>query len=209
MDGVPGAQGYDAQADTLIERYEAIPFEVGHAAILDLIPKEPSDILDIGAGTGRDAAYFAGIGHRVTAVEPTDAFRTYAEANHPSPNIVWVDDALPHLTALDDQSACFDFVSLTAVWMHLDEAERTQGMAVLSRLLRPSGIVVLSLRHGPVPAGRVMYDVSAEETILLAGHHSLTAIQQVHTESIQEPNKSAGVTWSRLAFRKKPETEKV
>ncbi len=202
MKGVPGTKGYGAQAAALIPRYETVPFEVGHAAILDLMPQTPSTVLDIGSGTGRDAAYLAGKGHHVTAVEPTDAFRSYAETNHPSPNIVWIDDALPQLVSLNDQAACFDLILLTAVWMHLDDAERCQGMAVLSRLLRPGGLLTMSLRHGPVPTGRVMYAVSADETLSLARRHHLTAVRKRHTDSVQEPNKSAGVTWTRLAFQK-------
>ncbi len=205
MKGVPGTKGYGDQAEALIPRYETVPFEMGHAAILDLMPQTPSTVLDIGSGTGRDAAYLAGKGHQVTAVEPTDAFRTYAEVNHPSPNIVWIDDALPQLVSLNDQAACFDLILLTAVWMHLDDAERRQGMAVLSRLLRPGGLLTMSLRHGPVPTGRVMYAVSADETLSLARHHHLTAVRKRHTDSVQEPNKSAGVTWTRLAFRKHAE----
>ena len=202
MKGVPGIQGYQNQADILIPQYEAVPFEVGHAAMLDLIPQTSSKVLDIGSGTGRDAAYLAGKGHHVTAVEPTDRFRNFAQANHPSPNIIWIDDALPYLSSLNDQSDCFDFISLTAVWMHLDDAERTQGMAVLSRLLCAGGLLVMSLRHGPVPKGRVMYEVTADETLSLAHRHHLKTVRNVHTASVQEPNKSAGVTWSRLAFRK-------
>jgi hypothetical protein len=53
----------------------------------------------------------------------------------------------------------FDVVMLTAVWMHLDALQSRQAMP---------GIVIISLRHGPVPPGRHMFGVSAEETIALA-----------------------------------------
>ena len=64
-------------------QYESIPFADAHRAVLDLIPAMPGRVLDIGSGTGRDAAWFAGRGHSVVAVEPTDAMRLPAMALHP------------------------------------------------------------------------------------------------------------------------------
>ena len=90
---------------------------------------------------------------------------------------------------------------LSAVWMHLDEAERGIGMPRLASLLAPRGVMVLSLRHGPVPVGRRMFPVSGDETIDLARQHGPRAVLNVQTESLQPLNRAAGVTWTRLAFR--------
>ena len=70
---VSGTEGYADEAEELFKRYESIPPADAHRAVLHLIPGVPSRILDIGSGTGRDAAWFAAQGHRVLAVEPTDA----------------------------------------------------------------------------------------------------------------------------------------
>ncbi len=81
---------------------------------------------------------------------------------HPSPLIDWRDDGLPDLAGLAGRSGTFDVVMLTAVWMHLDAAERHRAMPRLAALLRAGGgVMALSLRHGPVPPGRRMFDVSA------------------------------------------------
>jgi hypothetical protein len=95
----------------------------------------------------------------------------------------------------------FDVIMLSAVWMHLDEAERSIGMLRLVSLLASDGVIVLSLRHGPVPAGRRMFDVSGEETLELALQHGLQAVLNKQTGSIQPGNRAAGITWTRLAFR--------
>lgn len=81
----PGTEGYAQDADALIRRYESVPFVAKHREILHLIPEQPSRILDIGAGTGADAAWFAERGHAVLAVEPTIAFVEAAIALHHSP----------------------------------------------------------------------------------------------------------------------------
>jgi SAM-dependent methyltransferase len=202
---VSGTEGYAEEADALFMRYESIPAAEAHRAILHLIPTAPGRVLDIGSGTGRDAAWFAGCGHRVVAVEPTDAVRLRAIALHPLPGIEWLDDSLPELAALRRRSEQFDLVMMTAVWMHLDAEQRRRAMPNLGLLVRDGGTVIMTLRHGPVPPGRRMFEVSAEETVELADSQRLHPVLNLRTESVQGPNRDAGVTWTHLAFIKRPE----
>jgi SAM-dependent methyltransferase len=198
----PSTQGYAEQAEVLIPQYESIPFVKRHEAEMHLLPKAPSRILDIGAGTGVDAAWFAEQRHSVVAVEPTAEFRTAAMRLHPSPMIEWLDDVLPGLDAVLSRGQRFDVVMLSAVWVHLDEAERRAGMPRLVLLLAPGGLMLLSLRHGPIPAGRRMFEVSGEETMELARQHGLRAVLNTQTGSLQPGNIAADVTWTRLGFRR-------
>ena len=198
---VPGTQGYAENATALIEKYEGLAFARKHEAILHLLPSAPVEALDIGAGTGADASSLATQGHRVVAVEPTSAFRAFGVANHPSALIEWVNDSLPLLGAVTSRAQQFGLIMLTAVWMHLTKQERAIAMPVLARLLAQGGVIVMALRHGPVPEGRVMFAVSPEETIELAEHEGLRCVLNVLAESIQAENRLAGVTWSRLAFK--------
>ena len=93
----------------------------------------------------------------------------------------------------------FDVVMLTAVWMHLDELQRRQAMPNVSALVRNGGAMIMSLRHGPVPPGRRMFEVSAEETIALAQPLGLRCTLNRQPEpSLHQP----GISWTRLAFRK-------
>ena len=89
---------------------------------------------------------------------------------------------------------------LTAVWMHLDEAQRQLAMPNVSELVRDSGIVIMSLRHGPIPPRRRMFEVTAEETIALAQRSNLCcALNREAESSLRQP----GVSWTRLAFHKR------
>jgi SAM-dependent methyltransferase len=199
---ISGTEGYAEEAEALFRRYESIPFDDAHRAVLHLIPAVPGHVLDIGSGTGRDAAWFAGRGHAVVAVEPTDAMRLPAMALHPSPRINWLNDSLPDLALLRARGETFDLVMLTAVWMHLDEQRRRQAMPNLAGLLRPGGTLIMKIRHGPVPPGRRMFEVGADETIDLAGSEGLHPVLNVRTESSQDNNRAAGVDWVNLAFVK-------
>ena len=199
---VRGSRGYAEQAEELVARYEGIDFPDKHRAVLPLLPAPPASAIDIGAGTGRDAAWLAERGYRVVAVEPTEAMRSRAMALHPTPAIEWIDDSLPVLTRVLAERRRFDLVMLTAVWMHLDAAERRVAMASVAALVARHGLLVITLRHGPAPSGRIMFAVSAEETIALAQAHRLRLLLNVHAESSQATNRDAGVSWTQLAFRR-------
>jgi SAM-dependent methyltransferase len=199
---VSGTEGYAEEAEELFRVYESFPAAHAHRAVLHLIPTSPCRILDIGSGTGRDAAWFASIGHRVVAAEPTDAMRLPAMALHPSPQIEWLNDSLPDLALLLPRGEQFDLVMLTAVWMHLDEEQRRRAMPNLAALVRPGGAVIMMIRHGPIPAGRRMFEISPDETIELAQMHGLHPVLNLRTESSQESNRLAGITWTNLAFVK-------
>jgi SAM-dependent methyltransferase len=195
---ISGTEGYAEAAEALLK--VSFPFQDLHRPILHLIPSAPAQILDIGSGPGHDAAAFAAMGHRVVAVEPTEQLRLPTIALHPSPLIEWGDDSLPHLRSVAGSGDTFDLVMLSAVWMHLDERQRRTAMPVVASVLAASGTLIMSLRHGPVPSGRRMFEVTAEETIELARAVGLRPVTNVRTDSVQPANRAAGVTWTRLAF---------
>ena len=198
---VSGTENYADEAPELLKRYESISFADAHRLAMHLIPTAPSRVLDIGSGTGRDAAGFAALGHSVVAVEPTEELRRGAMHLHPSAMIQWLDDSLPDLAAVRGRGEEFDEVMLTAVWMHLDEPQRCRAMPNVVALVRNGGVVMMSLRHGPVPPGRRMFEVSAEETTALAQPLGLCCVLRQEAEpSLRQP----GVMWTRLAFRKGP-----
>lgn len=195
-----GTEGYSEQAAKLLLRYEERNTEKVYGEVLHLFPEEPSSIVDIGAGTGRDAAYFAGLGHRVLAVEPTREMREPAMLLHPDPNIEWLDDSLPELVKVVEREETFDVVVCNAVWMHLDPAERRRAMERVARLTHLGTRIFLSQRHGPVPPKRRMFDVTGAETIALAEPFGLTSIFEATRESSDPQNRAAGIRWTRVVL---------
>lgn len=57
-----------------------------------------------------------------------------------------------------------------------DPARRAGGTEGVAPLLAPGALMTMLLRHGPVPAGRRMFDISSAETRDLAARHGLVAI---------------------------------
>ncbi|WP_051328528.1 class I SAM-dependent methyltransferase [Geminicoccus roseus] len=109
---------YHAKASVLAARYEAVTAKTVHAALLSFLPQGAGLLaLDVGAGSGRDAAWLAGLGYEVVAVEPAAGMRAEAQERHPDPRIRWLDDRLPDLAAVHRLGLAFDLILLSAVWM--------------------------------------------------------------------------------------------
>lgn len=191
--------GYGPHASVLAEQYERIAFGDVHRDVLHLFPTRPSNVLDIGAGSGRDAAALASSGHRVVAVEPTAELRREGQRLHALQAIEWVDDSLPMLNLLRQLHRDFELILLTAVWMHLDKKERETAMATIAELLAEGGLVSMLLRHGPVPPGRRMFDVSADETIDLGAQFGLRCCHQSDREDVQG---RSDVRWNFVALQR-------
>lgn len=196
MNGWPGTEGYAEAAPHLIAT--RLAFDEVHAPILHLLPEAPARILDVGCGAGHDAAALARMGHTVTAVEPTPELLAGAADLYGHLPVRWIADGLPDLATV---SGAFDMVLASAVWMHLNKGERAEAMARTAGLLAHGGVLAISLRHGPVPVGRRMFEVTAAETIALAAREGLTTLLKASRESVQPANRAAGVTWTVLAFR--------
>ena len=193
----PGTAGYGESAAVLVRQYEGLAFADVHRDLLPLLPVPPARTIDIGAGTGRDAAALADRGYAVTAVEPTPELRDEAQRLHAGAAIRWIDDALPDLEQVVALGERFDLVLLSAVWMHLDPPERRRAMTRVAGLLAPGGVLSLSLRHGPVPAGRRMFEVTAAETRALAEAEGLATRHDSEAAALLN---GPEVWWSRLVF---------
>lgn len=143
---------FNARAATLAESYESVTFEEVHSNILDWLPPSGARVLDVGAGSGRDAAALASRGLVVVAVEPAARMLTDAKLRHERSEIEWVQDKLPALTQLNGQR--YHLVLLSAVWMFIPPAERLASMRRVGSLLADGGVAVLDvLPEGPARPG--------------------------------------------------------
>jgi SAM-dependent methyltransferase len=196
-------RGYAEAAENsdLIRRFESISPMQLYEPVIDLMPISPSRIVDIGAGTGRDAAWLAGMGHHVLAVEPVDELRRAGMAMHPQETIEWLDDRLPDLAKLREL-AVFDMLLLSGVWQHLDRDQRDRAVITLARLAAAGGVLIMSLRHGPGAVDRPVHNVIPEDTIEAALQAGFSLLRRRQKDSIQAGNRAAGVHWTWLAFSK-------
>ena len=80
---------YDANAEAAAARSERVEPERLHGWMVDLLPAAPAAALDVGSGSGRDAAWLSSRGYHVVAVEPSARMRAIARARHADPAIRW------------------------------------------------------------------------------------------------------------------------
>jgi protein-L-isoaspartate O-methyltransferase len=190
---------YSRNADRLIDRYEKLAPQAVHAAWIHLVPETRSRILDVGAGSGRDAAWFAGLGHCVIAVEPADNLRKKAIALHSRADVRWIKDRLPGLNLVHRLNAGFDVILVSAVWMHLTQTDRPRAFESLYTLLNPAGILIISIRYGPVAGRPAMFPATGSEIGNLARQLGLDVVINVQNDDLYHRTE---VRWETVVLRR-------
>lgn len=137
---------YSAGARRLAARYDSVAFDEVHQDLLAELPAKGASVLDIGAGSGRDALALAARGFQVTAAEPSTALRRHAEAADMGRQVTWIDDRLPKLSRLKGAGQQFDFVLCSAVLMHVPASELDDAFASMSHIMRPGARLAVSVR---------------------------------------------------------------
>jgi SAM-dependent methyltransferase len=189
---------YDDHAKDLAQGYEGIDPAKLYDWMRELLPQTNGTVMDIGAGTGRDAAWFARLGHDVVAVEPSSGMRAEGQKLHAEPGIRWLVDEMPNLTTVDRLGMEFDLVTLNAVWQHVPPSDRERAFRKVSGLVRAGGLLAITLRHGPLVGERGMYEVSAFEIERLAQNRGFT-VEKIHRSADQIGR--ADVSWTCIALR--------
>jgi SAM-dependent methyltransferase len=177
MDADQTIQTYNKHAIEWSRKYDSLPFESVHADALEFVQATPAAVLDVGAGSGRDAAWFANRGWDVVAVEPAAQMIEAGKELHPDPRIRWVQDKLPALKTVMRLGLSFDIILLSAVWMHVHEDDRLRAFRKLVSLLKAGGTMIISLRHGPLSDGREVYPVSISEIEKLARQYGIAVVR--------------------------------
>lgn len=156
---------YDTASAEFFEIYESLTFEAIHRDLLDFLPPPGAVCLDVGAGSGRDAAALAERGYEVVAIEPSESLRRLAQKHHRNTSIEWIADSLPNLATIKNSGRHFDFVLLSAVWMHVPPEHRLASLKNLTDLLNPRGRIALTLRIGTPNLERMIHSVSVGEVL--------------------------------------------
>lgn len=191
--------GYAGLGADWITRSDGLSCDEIYAPVADLLQGEPGRILDLGAATGRDAAWLARKGHRVVAVEPVKTLRDAGQRLHPHQAIDWIDDRLPLLDQLG-AAPRFDCVLANGVLHHLEQDAQHEAVRRLAGLLEPGGLLIASLRHGAGPSNRRAWPIDVAALIATAEICGMELLRRVEKGSIQPENRDAGITWTWLAL---------
>ena len=200
MSGNQAIDFYDQHAAALADGYEAVSFEDAYPFLVPVFSGNPLTVLDIGAGTGRDAAWIAAQGHSVYAVEPSASMRRIARSLHPEERITWIDARLPALQGPSLRLNAFDIVLANAVWMHVPPEDRELSMQRIYELTRDRGAAYISLRIGPQDHERGMFAVSADAFVAMA---EAAGFIVVHRGDFPDLLGRTGVSWKMYELQKR------
>ncbi|MEZ9593602.1 class I SAM-dependent methyltransferase [Shewanella sp. 10N.261.52.F9] len=174
------------------------------------------NVLDIGAGSGRDAKYLAEQattqqGVAVYAIEPANELAAIGKSLTQDLNVTWIQDSLPALNTLNETADLnqanlrFKLILLSAVWMHIPASQRLQALTRLAELLEPQGKLIITLRHGPSGDEREMHQVSIQELETLCQNLSDDSLKLTIIDSVKAEKDKLGrdkVYWETLVLQK-------
>ena len=83
---------YDANAKAVSERYESVSSERVHGWMKHLLPAAPATVLDVGAGSGRDAAWLSKMTHDVVATYKLGLLRVLCRIAEGAAGLSWEAD---------------------------------------------------------------------------------------------------------------------
>lgn len=188
---------YDDHAERMSALYETAGFDSVHDWLVGSLPPPPATVLDVGAGSGRDASWLAARGYRVVAAEPSASMRALARRLHPGASIRWIDDRLPTLAAVSRIGLSFDLVLLSAVWMHIPERDRSHSLRKMIALLKPGGILAMSFREGPAREEADIHRVTLDEVKTLVREDG--ARPEIRFEASLSMERE-GLRWNQVAI---------
>lgn len=157
--------------------------------------------LDLGCGSGRDAFWAAGQGVRMVGVDGSIDMIRHAWDRHQMPNITFLEDQIPTLQRVKGMGHSYNFYIMSAVWMHLDAAERKKTIEFMDGMARRGAMAYITLRHGPSPEDRPMFETSVEEVQDLAAE--VKGVVNV-LPAVEDKLGRGDVTWEYVTVKFQP-----
>ena len=194
---------YEDHAGEVAPRYEAVAG--GVSSFFPFVFSRGERVLEIGAGSGRDAARLLALGVEVDAVEPSAALRERAFVDHPELEGRLFRGFLPGGLPPEIRPT-YDGILLSAVIMHIPDAELFDAAFQLRERLVRGGRLVLSMpieRSDVTPGderdklGRLMILRSVTQVRLLFERLGFS----LDHDWTSADGEGRGILWATLVFR--------
>jgi SAM-dependent methyltransferase len=133
---------YENNAERIAANYEAVDFSSVLEPVVRELPQGAS-VIDLGCGSGRDAAKLLSRGFEVTVTDASRAMLEEAVRHHPELSGRTVLHALP--AELPFPAASFGAALAMAVLMHIASADLPAAFAAVSKVVRAGGLFAYSV----------------------------------------------------------------
>lgn len=111
--------------------------------MLEYLPDKSLPILDVGSGSGRDAAVLTKMGYKTVGIDLSKELLAKAKSLHPKFEFKHMD-----VRNLDFPDNSFSGVWCNAVLLHLNDKDLTKALKEIYRVLVPKGVVAVSFKEG-------------------------------------------------------------
>ncbi len=139
---------YDSHASELSERYESADMSQLYTMLLRYLPPKGASVLELGCGSGRDAAFLLANGYEVTAVDASAGMVAEATRLHPELAGRVSCAAVPFPADSPLLKSSFDAVVAIGVFMHIPDAGLPETVLQIGRVLRPGGVLFVDVSTG-------------------------------------------------------------
>jgi SAM-dependent methyltransferase len=196
-----GEAYYRSHAASLLRQYETVDFPTVHGDLLPLISDRRGTALDVGCGSGRDAAWLAANGWRVVAVDPSREMLEGATRLHEGLRITWIEDGLPGLKNTHALGCLFDLILVSAVWMHVPGEYRNEAVDSIASLATDHALVNLTIRSGPADPDRGFFETDLSTVVSEFKMHGFRLVAQSRdSDAFDRP----GTYWEKVTFENNP-----
>lgn len=196
---------YNENGRVLVDRYESAQVPDLHHFLLKAF-KAPANLMELGCGSGRDAAFMVKKGFQVTGIDGSKAMVKHALIKHPELSGHLHTLSFPH--GLSDTFGSYEGVFSIAALMHLSRPDIDLTLKKVNRLLVPSGRFFFSV---PVcrddvrddefdGKGRRFTVMTQQEWTRLCQKHGFKIIR---VSTTQDGLGRPGITWMNCLEEKK------
>ncbi len=190
---------YDAKASTFSSQYSSVGTTDVLPGIASAMPRLRA--LDAFCGNGRDAKWLAEQGYVVDAMDGSRGMLHEAQAVNAHERVTYLHDLGPEFANTRARGNKYDMILMSAGWMHIAPERRPEALGHLLSMANPGATLLFSLRHGPAPADRPMFEVSVPEL------QQLAALNLVHAQEMEMPGAAndklgrSDVWWQQVLLR--------
>lgn len=187
---------YDTGAAGFSQQYSSVKTTDVLPGLASAMPRLRA--LDAFCGNGRDAKWLASQGYVVDAMDGAHGMLREAQAVNADPNVTYFHDLGPEFANTRQRGGKYDLIIMSAGWMHIAPERRAEALGNLLSVANPGATLLFSLRHGPAPADRPMFEVSVKELQQLAALNLVEAQEMVMPGAQDDKLGRSNVWWEQV-----------